>query len=96
MSKPIPITVFTGFLGSGKTTTILSLLKRLPAEYKTCLLKNEFGDIAVDSQLAKETNIGVQEMMNGCLCCVLVGQMKLALLELKEKYNPDRIIVETR
>ena len=37
----------------------------------------------VDSQLAKETNIGVQEMMNGCLCCVLVGQMKLALLELK-------------
>lgn len=69
----------------------------------------------VDSQLAKETNIGVQEMMNGCLCCVLVGQMKLALLELKgngiemahdktcthnstllEKYNPDRIIVETR
>lgn len=95
MSKPIPITVFTGFLGSGKTTTILSLLKRLPADYKTCLLKNEFGDIAVDSQLAKETNIGVQEMMNGCLCCVLVGQMKLALLELKEKYNPDRIIVET-
>ncbi|KAI8079761.1 CobW/HypB/UreG, nucleotide-binding domain-containing protein [Halteromyces radiatus] len=93
--KTIPITVFTGFLGSGKTTTILSLLKRLPEGYKTCLLKNEFGDIAVDSQLAKETNIGVQEMMNGCLCCVLVGQMKLALQELKDKYNPDRIIVET-
>ncbi|KAI8379280.1 CobW/HypB/UreG, nucleotide-binding domain-containing protein [Radiomyces spectabilis] len=93
--KPIPITVFTGFLGSGKTTTILGLLKRLPEEYKVCLLKNEFGDIAVDSQLAKESNIGVQEMVNGCLCCVLVGQMKLALMELKEKYNPDRIIVET-
>ncbi|KAI8136912.1 CobW/HypB/UreG, nucleotide-binding domain-containing protein [Fennellomyces sp. T-0311] len=92
---PIPITVFTGFLGSGKTTAILSLLKRLPSDYKACLLKNEFGDIAVDSQLAKETNIGVQEMVNGCLCCVLVGQMKLALQELKEKYNPDRIIVET-
>ncbi|KAI7850707.1 CobW/HypB/UreG, nucleotide-binding domain-containing protein [Circinella umbellata] len=92
---PIPITVFTGFLGSGKTTTILSLLKQLPAEYNACLLKNEFGDNAVDSQLAKETNIGVQEMVNGCLCCVLVGQMKLALQELKEKYNPDRIIIET-
>ena len=39
----------------------------------------------VDSQLAKETNIGVQEMVNGCLCCVLVGQMKLALQELKGK-----------
>lgn len=34
-------------------------------------------------------------MTNGCLCCVLVGQMKEGLLELKEKYNPDRIIIET-
>jgi G3E family GTPase len=37
----------------------------------------------VDSELARESNIGVQEMINGCMCCVLVGQMKLALLELK-------------
>ncbi|KAH8551081.1 cobW-domain-containing protein [Umbelopsis sp. PMI_123] len=95
VGNPIPVTVFTGFLGSGKTTTILSLLKRLPAEYKLCLLKNEFGDTEVDSELARESNLGVQEMINGCMCCVLVGQMKLALMELKEKYNPDRIIVET-
>ncbi|KAI7867077.1 CobW/HypB/UreG, nucleotide-binding domain-containing protein [Mucor mucedo] len=94
-SEPLPVTVFTGFLGSGKTTQILNLLRRVPEDYKVCLLKNEFGDIAVDSQLAKETNVGVQEMVNGCMCCVLVGQMKLALEELKEKYNPDRIIVET-
>ncbi|KAI9281916.1 CobW/HypB/UreG, nucleotide-binding domain-containing protein [Sporodiniella umbellata] len=91
----VPITVFTGFLGSGKTTQILSLLRKIPEEYKVCLLKNEFGDIEVDSQIAKESNIGVQEMVNGCMCCVLVGQMKLALQELKEKYNPDRIIIET-
>ena len=41
----IPITVFTGFLGAGKTTLILSLLPRLPNDYKVVLLKNEFGDI---------------------------------------------------
>lgn len=41
----IPITVFTGFLGAGKTTLILSLLPILPKGYKACLLKNEFGDI---------------------------------------------------
>lgn len=83
--------------------------------------------LAVDSELAQESNLAVQEMLNGCLCCVLVGQMKLALLELKgkyfffptipqmsvywfntiyiidkrissiiEKYNPDRVIIETR
>lgn len=49
----------------------------------------------VDSQIAKLKNIDVQEMTNGCLCCVLVGQMKEGLLELKAKYSPDRIIIET-
>jgi len=41
----IPITVFTGFLGAGKTSVILSLLPRLPKDYKVVLLKNEFGDV---------------------------------------------------
>ncbi|KAG0348762.1 hypothetical protein BG004_004229 [Podila humilis] len=91
----IPVTVFTGFVGAGKTTIILSLLESMPKGYKFCLLKNEFGDVKVDSQIAKLQNIDVQEMTNGCLCCVLVGQMKEGLLELKEKYSPDRIIIET-
>jgi G3E family GTPase len=43
--SPIPITVFTGFLGAGKTSIILSLLPKLPKDYKVVLLKNEFGDI---------------------------------------------------
>ncbi|KAG0040521.1 hypothetical protein BGZ82_001847 [Podila clonocystis] len=91
----VPVTVFTGFVGVGKTTIILSLLESMPKGYKFCLLKNEFGDVKVDSQIAKLKNIDVQEMTNGCLCCVLVGQMKEGLLELKTKYNPDRIIIET-
>jgi G3E family GTPase len=41
----IPITVFTGFLGAGKTSIILSLLPQLPKDYKVVLLKNEFGDV---------------------------------------------------
>jgi G3E family GTPase len=44
-ASPIPITVFTGFLGSGKTSIILSLLPKLPKDYKVVLLKNEFGDV---------------------------------------------------
>lgn len=44
-TKNIPITVFTGFLGAGKTSIILSLLPRLPKDYKVVLLKNEFGDV---------------------------------------------------
>ncbi|KAF7316984.1 cobW domain-containing protein [Mycena chlorophos] len=89
------ITVFTGFLGAGKTSIILSLLPQLPKDYKVVLLKNEFGDIAVDSQLAKQSALtAVSEILNGCMCCVLVGQMQTALLEIREKYAPDRIIIE--
>ena len=41
----VPITVFTGFLGAGKTSIILSLLPQLPKDYSVVLLKNEFGDV---------------------------------------------------
>ncbi len=94
-SPRVPVTVFTGYLGSGKTTIILNLIKQLPTDYKTVWLKNEFGDMAVDSLLAKEQSIAVQEMLNGCLCCVLVGKLGNALDDLLAQYRPDRIIIET-
>ncbi|KAJ3016357.1 hypothetical protein HKX48_004076 [Thoreauomyces humboldtii] len=92
---PIPVTVFTGFLGAGKTSVILNLLSRLPDGYNVVLLKNEFGDVKVDSELAKESNVQVTEMLNGCMCCVLVGQMANALTEIRETMNPSRIVIET-
>ncbi|KAH8887446.1 CobW/HypB/UreG [Thozetella sp. PMI_491] len=96
---PIPITIITGFLGSGKTTLILNLIPQLRAanpEYKLALLKNEFGDLAVDSQLAASSAIsGVQELLNGCICCNLVGQLSEALAELHRTVRPDRIAIET-
>ncbi|CEJ80752.1 Putative CobW domain containing protein [[Torrubiella] hemipterigena] len=96
---PIPITIVTGFLGSGKTTLILNLIPQLRKQnpdYKLALLKNEFGDLAVDSQLASNSAIsGVQELLNGCICCNLVGQLGPALQELETTVKPDRIIIET-
>ncbi|KAJ6789697.1 hypothetical protein PWT90_00561 [Aphanocladium album] len=96
---PIPITIITGFLGSGKTTLILNLIPQLRKKnpsYKLALLKNEFGDLAVDSQLASSSAIsGVQELLNGCICCNLVGQLGPALKELEDTVSPDRIIIET-
>ncbi|KAL3957338.1 hypothetical protein ACCO45_007916 [Purpureocillium lilacinum] len=98
-AAPIPITIITGFLGSGKTTLILNLIPQLRARspnYRLALLKNEFGDLAVDSQLASSSAIsGVQELLNGCICCNLVGQLGPALAELEKTVTPDRIVVET-
>ncbi|ORY12111.1 CobW domain-containing protein [Clohesyomyces aquaticus] len=92
----IPITIITGFLGSGKTTLILNLIPQLPKNYKLALLKNEFGDVAIDSQLASSSAIsGVQELLNGCICCNLVGQLSDALEALSNDISPDRIVIET-
>jgi G3E family GTPase len=99
--SPIPITIITGFLGSGKTTLILNLLPQLRSanpNYRLALLKNEFGDVAVDSQLASASAIsGVRELLNGCICCNLVGQLSEALEELRAAAggSVDRIVVET-
>ncbi|KAI1404510.1 cobW-domain-containing protein [Hypoxylon fuscum] len=96
---PIPITIVTGFLGSGKTTLLLNLIPQLRVanpKYRLALLKNEFGDVAIDSQLASSSAVsGVQELLNGCICCNLVGQLSVALKELCDNVKPDRIVVET-
>ncbi|KAG6985296.1 hypothetical protein G7Y79_00118g101940 [Physcia stellaris] len=92
----IPITIITGFLGSGKTTLILNLIPQLPKDYRLALLKNEFGDVAIDSQLASSSSIsGVKELLNGCICCNLVGQLGDALETLRKDVKPARIIIET-
>ncbi|RHZ72937.1 hypothetical protein CDV55_107220 [Aspergillus turcosus] len=93
---PIPITIITGFLGSGKTTLLLNLIPQLPPTYRLALLKNEFGDVAIDSQLASTQAIsGVRELLNGCICCNLVGQLSEALNQLRAEVQPDRIVIET-
>ncbi|OAA54294.1 vitamin b12 biosynthesis cobw-like protein [Niveomyces insectorum RCEF 264] len=105
---PIPITIVTGFLGAGKTTLILNLVAQLRAanpDYRLALLKNEFGDVAVDSQLAASSAVtGVRELLNGCICCNLVGQLGDALKELTEAAAASattaspglaRIVIET-
>jgi G3E family GTPase len=92
----IPITIITGFLGSGKTTLILNLIPQLPPSYRLALIKNEFGDVAIDSQLASSSAIaGTKELLNGCICCNLVGSLGDALEELRTTQNPDRIVIET-
>lgn len=94
--SPIPVTIVTGFLGSGKTTILLNLIPQLPPTYRLALLKNEFGDVAIDSQLASTNSIsGVRELLNGCICCNLVGQLSDALAQLRDEVKPDRIVIET-
>lgn len=90
----IPVTIFGGYLGSGKTTIILNALKQFTQPVKFAMIKNEYGDVNVDAELARNANLQVKEVVNGCLCCVLVGELNPGINELLDKANPERIIIE--
>ncbi|EME80058.1 uncharacterized protein MYCFIDRAFT_155872 [Pseudocercospora fijiensis CIRAD86] len=94
-----PITILTGFTGCGKTTLILNLIPQLRKQnpdYKLAMIKNEIGDVAVDSQLADSASMAAtQELLGDCICCVNIGQIGEALKDLDTRVKPDRIIIET-
>ncbi|KMY85971.1 putative metal chaperone, involved in Zn homeostasis, GTPase of COG0523 family [Candidatus Paraburkholderia calva] len=75
MSSSIPVTLLTGFLGSGKTT-ILNYLVQQPELADALVIINEFGAILLDHQLvAHSTDNVVMEMSSGCLCCTICGDL---------------------
>ena len=88
-----PITIISGYLGAGKTTLLRNIIKNL--DRKFAILMNEFGEVSIDSQIIKGKNVDVQELSGGCVCCSLTGEFEAAIKEIREKYSPEIIIVET-
>jgi len=92
---PIPTTVFSGFLGSGKTTIISHLIDELQASGKQVIyIKNEIGNENIDGLLMASKNIQAKELLNGCICCTLVGPFINAIDDIVANFQPDRIIIE--
>ncbi|ATW23807.1 GTP-binding protein [Candidatus Formimonas warabiya] len=94
MAQTIKIDIISGFLGAGKTTLINKLLKEAYIGEKIALLENEFGEIAIDGAFFDGHDITVKEIANGCICCTLQGSFVKGIVELVQKYTPDRIIIE--
>ncbi len=90
----IKVDIFSGFLGSGKTTLIKKLIQEVYAGQKIVLIENEFGEIGIDGGFLKDAGINISEMNSGCICCSLVGDFNKALKEVATTYTPDRIIIE--
>jgi G3E family GTPase len=92
----INVDIVTGFLGSGKTTFIRTLMKsKAWADEKWAVVVNEFGKVGIDgSFLESVSDVSVVEISNGCLCCTLKGDFIEALRKLAVEYKPDRIIIE--
>ncbi|MDO5725592.1 MAG: GTP-binding protein [Tissierellia bacterium] len=83
-----------GFLGSGKTTFIQEVLSKKDNSLIYAIVENEFGEVNIDSKILANSNIAIKEITNGCICCSLIGDFSKAILELKEKYQIDIIIIE--
>jgi len=107
MAAKIPVTVITGFLGSGKTTLIRHLLQHSQGR-RIAVLVNEFGELGIDGDLLRSCSVcpeGVEpaggsanivELTNGCLCCTVQEEFLPTMLELlKRRESLDCILVET-
>ncbi|MCW2094323.1 CobW family GTP-binding protein [Lelliottia amnigena] len=84
----------TGFLGSGKTTSILHLLANKDPAEKWAILVNEFGEIGIDGALLADSGALVKEIPGGCMCCVNGLPMQVGLNTLLRQGKPDRLIIE--
>ncbi|MBF7095671.1 GTP-binding protein [Alkalibacter mobilis] len=92
MSK---VFLVSGFLGSGKTTFIIKLMKYLSKKnLKVALIVNELGEIGIDNQFMTQLGYNVWELFGGCICCTLSSNLETTLQELEENYQPDIILVE--
>lgn len=93
MSKPV--TILTGFLGSGKTTFLNQVLEQKP-ETKFAIVENEFGEAGIDGELIIKPDNEIFELSNGCLCCSLNEGIYDILNELSQKTEQfDELIIET-
>ena len=96
-----PVSIITGFLGSGKTTLISNLINKF-RNGKLAIIVNEFGDLGVDGEILKSCAIpncpeeNIIELSNGCICCTVADDF-IPTIEslLKMKPKPDQIIIET-
>ena len=91
----IPVTVLTGYLGAGKTTLIKRILQG-GAGAGFAVIVNEFGDIGIDGDLIKTGKEELIELSNGCVCCVVRGDLIRTLRTLLDRPKPLRhILIET-
>lgn len=91
----VPVTVVTGFLGSGKTTLVNRILTG-DHGLRIAIIENEYGEVGIDDALVIDTDEEIFEMNNGCICCTVRGDLIRTLGTLmKRKDRFDRILIET-
>ena len=89
----IPVYIISGFLGSGKTTLIQSLLNRMDVS-KVAVIENDFGEVSFDAAVLKRQGVRLEELPSGCICCTLVGNFKESLRTVLKDGSAELIVIE--
>ncbi|MGF1474291.1 MAG: cobalamin biosynthesis protein CobW [Geminicoccaceae bacterium] len=101
ISRKVPTTVVTGFLGAGKTSLIRHVMRHAGGR-RIALIINEFGDVGVDREIVQGCQIegcrdeDMIELANGCICCTVADDFLPTIRRLLERDEPpDHILIET-
>jgi len=92
----LKVIVVGGFLGSGKTTTLI----RLGTHYsslgkKVGIIVNEIGEIGIDGDVISQYGLETKEITSGCICCSLKTSLRATVLLMVDNFHPDIIIIES-
>lgn len=86
------VLVVSGFLGSGKTTFIETLSKKI--DKYIVVLENEYGEVGVDGEILKKDDIEIWELTGGCICCTIKANFATSILTIYNSLEPELLIIE--
>ena len=97
--KSVPITLITGYLGSGKTTLINHILRNAKG-HKMAVIVNDIGEVNIDADLIENNGVvsskdeNLVALSNGCICCTLKKDLITQLADLVKQQKYDHILIE--
>jgi G3E family GTPase len=97
-ASAVPTNLVTGFLGVGKTTALMNLLRTRPPGSRWAVLVNEYGEVGIDQALLEDAatpGVTIKEVAGGCICCTSSVFFKFALAQILTHVKPERVLVET-
>jgi G3E family GTPase len=91
----VKLLLIAGFLGSGKTTVLLDLARRLTEDgCSLAIVENEIGEVGVDGEVVRRHGLPVRELFGGCICCTLQIGLVETLVAIEAEFAPDYAVVE--